>query len=72
MASQLCPLGPKERCTPSQAQAMGQQILQLMAVHETNGAPLPCEYTCTMHVHVTCIIMFITVIDMTIHVHVHV
>ena len=36
LASQLCPLGPKDRCTPSQAQAMGQQILALLAMYEKN------------------------------------
>ena len=45
LASQFCPLGPKERCTPSQAQAMGEQILGLMAMHESNGTPLPCKST---------------------------
>lgn len=41
LASQLCPLGPKDRCTPSQAQAMGQQILALLAMYEKNKLPLP-------------------------------
>ena len=50
LASQLCPLGPKERCTPSQAQAMGQQVLGLMALHESNGTSMPCErnYDCSV------------------------
>ena len=43
LASQLCPLGPKDRCTPSQAQAMGQQVLALMAMHEANAISLPCK-----------------------------
>ena len=43
LASQLCPHGPKDRCTPSQAQAMGQQVLGIMAVHETNKTLLPCK-----------------------------
>lgn len=44
LASQLCPLGPKDRCTPSQAQAMGEQLLSLMATHEANGTALPCKF----------------------------
>ena len=44
LASQLCPLGPKDRCTPSQAQAMGQQVLALIAMHEANKTTLPCKY----------------------------
>ncbi len=44
LASQFCPLGPKERCTASQAQTMGEQILKLMIMHENNGKPLPCEF----------------------------
>lgn len=44
LATQLCPVGPKERCTPSQAQAMGQQVLSLMLSHENNKLPLPCKY----------------------------
>lgn len=43
LANQLCPLGPKDRCTPSQAQAMGQQILSLIMTHENNKLPMPCE-----------------------------
>lgn len=41
--SQLTPLGPTDRCTPSQAQAMGQQILSIIAVHERGKVPLPVE-----------------------------
>lgn len=45
LASQLCPLGPKDRCTPSQAQAMGQQVLALLAMHEKNNLSLPGEFS---------------------------
>ncbi|KAL5476330.1 hypothetical protein EMCRGX_G026259 [Ephydatia muelleri] len=41
--NQLTPMGPTDRCTPSQAQAMGQQILSIIAVHERGKVPLPVE-----------------------------
>ena len=43
LAVQLCPVGPKERCTPSQAQAMGQQVLSLMVSHDNDKQSLPCK-----------------------------
>lgn len=37
-------LGPTDRCTPSQAQAMGQQVLAVIALHEKNTLQLPREF----------------------------
>ena len=36
-------LGPADRCTPSQAQAMGQQLLAIIALHERSKLTLPGE-----------------------------
>lgn len=41
LLSQMSMIGPSDRCTPSQAQAMGQQLLAIIAVHERNKLPLP-------------------------------
>lgn len=49
LASQLCPLGPKDRCTPSQAQAMGQQVLALLAMYEKSKLPLPGDPLFLLH-----------------------
>lgn len=43
LLSQMNSLGPTDRCTPSQAQAMGQQVLAVIALHEKNTLQLPCE-----------------------------
>lgn len=55
LASQLCPHGPKDRCTPSQAQAMGQQVLGIMAVHESNKTLLPYELQNTFDIFHRCL-----------------
>ena len=44
LLSQMNQLGPSDRCTPSQAQAMGQQLLAVIALHERNKLPLPCAW----------------------------
>lgn len=41
LLSQMNALGPTDRCTPSQAQAMGQQVLAVIALHEKNTLQLP-------------------------------
>ena len=46
LLSQMNLLGPTDRCTPSQAQAMGQQVLAVIALHEKNTLQLPREWTC--------------------------
>ena len=43
LLTQMNALGPTDRCTPSQAQAMGQQVLAVIALHEKNTLQLPCE-----------------------------
>ena len=37
----FAPLGPTDRCTPTQAQSMGQQVLAIIALQERNKLPLP-------------------------------
>ena len=49
LLTQMNQLGPSERCTPSQAQAMGQQLLGIMAQSKRTKAPLPCESPCESH-----------------------
>lgn len=44
LLSQMNQLGPSDRCTPSQAQAMGQQLLSIIACHERNTMALPGRY----------------------------
>lgn len=41
LLNQMNQLGPSDRCTPSQAQAMGQQLLSIIAYHERNKITLP-------------------------------
>ena len=41
LLNQMNSLGPSDRCTPSQAQAMGQQVLAVIALHEKNTLQLP-------------------------------
>ncbi|XP_019857526.1 PREDICTED: uncharacterized protein LOC109585824 [Amphimedon queenslandica] len=55
LAVQLCPVGPKERCTPSQAQAMGQQVLSLMVSHDNDKQSLPFELQNTFDVFHRCL-----------------
>ncbi|CAI8040850.1 Ski oncogene, partial [Geodia barretti] len=43
LLTQMSSLGPTDRCTPSQAQAMGQQVLAVIALHEKNTLQLPLE-----------------------------
>lgn len=45
LLNQMNQLGPSDRCTPTQAQAMGQQLLSIIAYHERNKITLPgaCE-----------------------------
>jgi hypothetical protein len=43
LISQICALGPKDRCTPSQAQSMGRQVLSQIVTHENNKTSLPYE-----------------------------
>ena len=43
LLTQMSSLGPTDRCTPSQAQAMGQQVLAVIALHEKNTLQLPRE-----------------------------
>lgn len=43
LLNQMNQLGPSDRCTPSQAQAMGQQLLSIIAYHERNKITLPVE-----------------------------
>lgn len=43
LLNQMNSLGPSDRCTPSQAQAMGQQVLAVIALHEKNTLQLPLE-----------------------------
>lgn len=44
LVSQMSQLGPADRCTPSQAQAMGQQLLAIIALHERSKMSLPSEF----------------------------
>ena len=46
LLNQMNQLGPSDRCTPSQAQAMGQQLLSIIAYHERNKITLPGECVC--------------------------
>lgn len=55
LAVQLCPVGPKERCTPSQAQAMGQQVLSLMVSHDNDKQSLPFELQNTFDIFHRCL-----------------
>lgn len=41
LLNQMNQLGPSDRCTPTQAQAMGQQLLSIIAYHERNKITLP-------------------------------
>jgi hypothetical protein len=43
LLTQMNQLGPSERCTASQAQSMGQQLLGIMAHSKRTKNPLPCE-----------------------------
>ena len=43
LLTQMNSLGPTDRCTPSQAQAMGRQVLAVIALHEKNTLQLPRE-----------------------------
>lgn len=43
LLTQMNQLGPSERCTPSQAVSMGQQLLAIIAQHERSKMPLPSE-----------------------------
>lgn len=44
LLTQMNQLGPSERCTASQAQSMGQQLLGIMAQSKRSKNPLPCEF----------------------------
>ena len=44
LLNQMNQLGPSDRCTPTQAQAMGQQLLAIIAYHERNKVTLPGIY----------------------------
>lgn len=46
LLSQMNQLGPSERCTPSQAVSMGQQLLAIIAQQERGKMALPSEYSC--------------------------
>ena len=46
LLNQMNQLGPSDRCTPSQAQAMGQQLLSIIAYHERNKITLPGVMWC--------------------------
>ena len=52
LLSQMNALGPTDRCTPSQAQAMGQQVLAVIALHEKNTLQLPREYIAYTRTHI--------------------
>ena len=43
---QINQLGPSERCSPTQAQNMGKQLLTIIAYHEKNNVSLPGVCVC--------------------------
>ena len=55
LLTQMNQLGPSERCTASQAQSMGQQLLGIMAQSKRAKNPLPCEFGVCEILGVDCI-----------------